>query len=114
MIANLKPLKDHVHTITSDNGKEFAKHVKVARKLEAAMYFARPYHSWERGLNENTNGLVRQYFPKKTEFSKLTRQDVKRVEYLLNTRPRKALNYRTPLEVFEAATGKYLNYALRG
>ena len=99
---------------TSDTGKEFAKHQEVAKKLNADFFFARPYHSWERGLNENTNGLVRQYFPKKTDFAKLTQRDVDKVEYLLNTRPRKTLNYMTPLEVFFEATGRNLSYALRG
>lgn len=114
MIAALKPIKEKVHTITADNGKEFAMHQKIAHKLNANFFFAQPYHSWERGLNENTNGLVRQYFPKKIPFDILTQRDVDRVEYLLNTRPRKTLNYKTPLEVFFEATGKNLDYALQG
>jgi len=65
MISQLKPLADHVHTITSDNGREFAAHAEIAEALSADFYFAHPYHSWERGLNENTNGLVRQYFPQR-------------------------------------------------
>ena len=112
IIDELAPIKGEIQTITADNGKEFAYHQKVTQKLGAPVYFARPYCSWERGLNENTNGLVRQYFPKKTDFSKLTQQEVKKIEYLLNTRPRKKLNYRTPLEVFYRHTGIKLNYAL--
>ncbi len=100
MVAALKQLEEHVHTITSDNGKEFAQHQEIAKQLNAGFYFANPYHSWERGLNENTNGLVRQYFPKGTNFRTITQLDVDRVEYLLNTRPRKTLGYRTPLEAF--------------
>lgn len=97
---SLEPLKDVVHTITSDNGKEFSMHEKIASSLDASFYFAKPYHSWERGLNEHTNGLVRQYFPKKTSFDKITEMDVQKVEDLLNSRPRKILHYQTPLETF--------------
>ena len=104
IIARLAPLKKHVHTLTSDNGKEFAGHAEISKKLGSGFYFCTPYHSWERGLNENTNGLVRQYFPKGTDFTKLTAKDVQRVEDLLNNRPRKALNYRSPNEVFAKLT----------
>jgi len=113
MVRSLEPIKNHVLTLTSDNGKEFAKHDKIAELLDSKFYFANPYCSWERGLNENTNGLVRQYFPKKTDFTKLTIEMVKHVEYLLNTRPRKTLNYQTPIEVFVSMTGVSMNYALR-
>ena len=98
MTTQLQPLV--VRTITSDNGREFAHHQQIAQNLKADYYFAHPYHSWERGLNENTNGLVRQYFPKKSEFSKITDGQVKKVEERLNNRPRKTLGYRTPNEVF--------------
>ena len=98
-IALLAPLAARVHTITVDNGKEFCDHELIAAALQARIYFAHPYASWERGLNENTNGLVRQYFPKKYPFAKITDQDVHRVEDLLNNRPRKTLGYRTPNEV---------------
>lgn len=108
IVKLLSPIKSHIHTITADNGKEFAKHSEIAQKLSAKVYFTNPYHAWERGLNENINGLVRQYFPKKTDFTKLTHEQVQQVEYLLNTRPRKSLNYRTSLEVFEQLTGKEL------
>jgi len=99
-IALLKPLAARVHTITVDNGKEFCQHELIATELQARIYFAHAYASWERGLNENTNGLVRQYFPKKYDFARITDQDLQRVEDLLNNRPRKTLGYRTPNEVF--------------
>lgn len=99
-IALLRPLIDRVHTITVDNGKEFCQHEQITAALQAPIYFAHPYASWERGLNENTNGLVRQYFPKKYDFARITNAEVKRVTELLNNRPRKTLGYRTPNEVF--------------
>jgi IS30 family transposase len=94
----LRPLI--VKTITSDNGREFAQHQSIAQQLKADFYFAHPYASWERGLNENTNGLVRQYFPKKSDFSKITDRQINRVVERLNNRPRKTLGYKTPNEVF--------------
>jgi IS30 family transposase len=99
-IELLAPLAVKVHTITVDNGKEFCEHELIAAGLQARIYFAHPYSSWERGLNENTNGLVRQYFPKKYEFSRISDSDLQHVEDLLNNRPRKTLGYRTPNEVF--------------
>ena len=99
-IALLRPLVDRVHTITVDNGKEFCQHEQITAALQAPIYFAHPYASWERGLNENTNGLVRQYFPKKHDFARITNAEVQRVAELLNNRPRKTLGYRTPNEVF--------------
>lgn len=96
----LKPLQKRCHTITSDNGKEFANHQAIASNLQADFYFAHPYASWERGLNENTNGLVRQYFPKKSSFSKITERDVQQVMDRLNNRPRKTLGFKTPNQVF--------------
>jgi IS30 family transposase len=99
-IALLRPLVDRVHTITVDNGKEFCQHELITAALQAPIYFAHPYASWERGLNENTNGLVRQYFPKKHDFTRITNAQVQRVAELLNNRPRKTLGYRTPNEVF--------------
>jgi len=101
LIASLEPMKAFVNTLTADNGVEFAYHQKVSRRLRAEFYFAKPYHSWERGLNEHTNGLIRQYFPKKTHFSDISTEDIKRVELLLNNRPRKVLNFETPIERFE-------------
>ena len=96
----LKPWLDYVLTLTTDNGKEFALHQQIAAALQADYYFAHPYASWERGLNENTNGLVRQYCPKKSDFSKLCPQDIEAIVEKLNHRPRKTLGYRTPHEVF--------------
>ena len=87
----LLPLADRIETITYDNGKEFASHAQIATSLGALSYFAKPYHSWERGLNEHTNGLFRQYFPKGSDLSILSDADVQRVEDKLNSRPRKIL-----------------------
>ncbi len=99
-VSLLRPMAAKVHTITVDNGKEFCQHEQIAASLRARIYFAHAYASWERGLNENTNGLVRQYFPKKYEFARITSADLQRVEDLLNHRPRKTLGYRTPNEIF--------------
>ena len=99
-LALLRPLADKVQTITSDNGGEFAGHEQIAQALSAKFYFARPYASWERGTNENTNGLVRQYFPKKHDFTTITKAEVESVMEQLNNRPRKTLGFRTPNEVF--------------
>ena len=96
----LKPLDDRVLTLTSDNGKEFAHHEAIAHALEADFYFAHPYASWERGLNENTNGLIRQYFPKDRDFSTITKQEIQRAIDKLNNRPRKCLGMKTPNQVF--------------
>lgn len=96
----LSPHRDKVFTITSDNGKEFTEHQQISKRLTAKIYFAHPYHSWERGLNENTNGLIRQYFPKNTDFTKITVESVQNVMNRLNNRPRKTLDYATPNEVF--------------
>ena len=100
VIALLRPHKSLCQTITFDNGKEFAEHAFIADSLGANVYFAHPYHSWERGLNENTNGLLRQYFPKSTNLRKVSQHEVDDALYRLNHRPRKCLNYRTPHEVF--------------
>ena len=99
LLRLLEPLKPVTKTITSDNGKEFAFHESIARKLEANFYFANPYHSWERGLNEHTNGLIRQYLPKEREFASLTHKEVAMIQNRLNHRPRKVLGYKTPYEV---------------
>ncbi len=98
-IELLRPLKDVVHTITADNGKEFAYHEQVSEVLGIEYYFAHPYSSWERGLNENTNGLLRQYFPKKTDFKKVTQGSVRRAVKRLNNRPRKNLDFKTPADL---------------
>lgn len=99
-ISLLQPFADLVHTITGDNGKEFAEHVRIAETLKVNFYFAHPYSAWERGTNENTNGLVRQYFPKKTDFSKVTSAETISATNKLNQRPRKCLDFKTPFEVF--------------
>jgi len=88
-----------VLTLTADNGREFANHEFIAKKLNAEFYFAHPYSSWERGANENGNGLVRQYYPKGSDFSTITDSDLRRVERKLNNRPRKCLDMKTPNEV---------------
>lgn len=91
------------HTITSDNGKEFADHTRVSKETGADFFFAQPYHSWERGLNEHTNGLVREYFPKSTDFRQVSDAEVQAVADRLNARPRKVLGYLTPTEVLHGA-----------
>jgi transposase, IS30 family len=100
IIAMLRPHKQVCHTITFDNGKEFAQHRYIANCLDTAVYFAHPYCSWERGLNENTNGLLRQYFPKGTDLRHVSQIQVDAAVYALNHRPRKCLGYKTPHEVF--------------
>lgn len=102
LVEALRESARPVHTITSDNGKEFARHQEVAQALGAQFYFARPYASWERGTNENTNGLLRQYFPKDRDFSTITPQEIDFAVHQLNHRPRKTLGFRTPHEVFFA------------
>jgi IS30 family transposase len=101
-IKMLKALGLPVHSITYDNGKEFSLHKKVSKALDTQCFFARPYHSWERGLNEHTNGLIRQYLPKKTSFKNLKQKDIKFIQDRLNNRPRKVLDYKTPAEVLFA------------
>jgi IS30 family transposase len=86
-------------SVTFDNGKEFADHGRITQTLGMDVYFALPYRSWQRGTNENTNGLLRQFFPKGTDFARVSHQEVARVERLLNERPRKRLGYRTPSEL---------------
>ena len=104
LIDRLSPVKAFVHTLTADNGKEFSNHQRVGLELEAGFYFAKPYHSWERGLNEHTNGLVRQYLPKAKRFDAISKEDLEKIEVLLNNRPRKVLYFETPLEVFNRLT----------
>ena len=100
VIDLLRPHKKTCHTITFDNGKEFADHAFIGKCLDAEIYFAHPYCSWERGLNENTNGLLRQYFAKSVSLRDVSQIDVDDAVYKLNHRPRKCLGYRTPHEVF--------------
>jgi IS30 family transposase len=102
MEATIEALKEckYIKTITADNGKEFAYHEQIAKALNVDFFFATPYHSWERGANENMNGLIRQYIPKKTNFDEITDEYVKFVENELNNRPRKKLGYLTPNEAY--------------
>ncbi len=112
----LQPIKLFVETITFDNGKEFSLHQAIAKALGCDTYFARPYHSWERGQNENANGLLRQYFPKSMELVNVAMKQVFEAVDKLNSRPRKCLGFKTPYEVFEELTGvkirNIMGYAL--
>lgn len=100
VVRLMAPFKDLVLSITSDNGTEFAMHKYIAEKLEAEFYFAHPYSSWERGLNEYTNKLIRQYIPKKTDFSNVNNQQIRDITMKLNSRPRKNLNFNSPGCIF--------------
>ncbi len=102
IIHLLEPVKVFTQTITSDNGKEFAYHETISKKLETSFFFARPYHSCDRGLNEHTNGLIREYFPKEKAFEEISEKEIVEVQNRLNHRPRKVLGYKTPAEVFFA------------
>ena len=97
---NLMVYQDHVLTLTYDNGREFAYHEEIATKLTAEGFFAHPYHSWERGLNENTNGLIRQYIPKGKDMDDLNDDDVAKIIQKINARPRKCLGFKTPNQLF--------------
>ena len=99
-IELLKDWKPLIKTITSDNGKEFANHKTISDSLDIDFYFAKPYHSWERGANENMNGLIRQYFPKKSNFDLITKSETNKVIQILNNRPRKRFGFKTPNEIF--------------
>lgn len=96
----LLPVKDKVHTLTSDHGKEFAEHEFIAQTLQLKFYFAHPYSAWERGTNENTNGLLRQYLPRKSDFKTFSNKKIDQITSKLNFRPRKCLRFKTPFEVF--------------
>jgi len=109
LLRLLEPIKNITKTITSDNGKEFAEHETISKKLGAKFYFANPYHSWERGLNEHTNGLIRQYLSKDSEFKDISNKEVAMIQNRLNHRPRKILGYKTPYEVFFSKFLKELN-----
>ena len=100
IIEMLQPYKDHVHTITFDNGGEFSEHKVIAEVLSAKAYFAHPYSSWERGLNENFNGLLRQYIRKGTDIRTVSDRFIDQVVKKLNLRPRKCLGFRQPAVVF--------------
>jgi IS30 family transposase len=104
MIRGFKDVpRQFLKSLTYDNGTEFAGHVKLERKLKVRGYFAHPYHAWERPICENTNGLLREYLPKKTDFRNVTKEYLEIFLASLNNRPRKKLNYRTPVEVFAKA-----------
>lgn len=104
VLSTLNKLKDnYVHTITFDNGSENQNYKHIEENSNIKCYFAHPYHSWERGTNENTNGLIRDFFPKKTNFVTIDNVELQRVVYLLNTRPRKCLGWKTPLQVMSVA-----------
>jgi IS30 family transposase len=90
------------HSLTLDNGREFARPIELEKKLDLPVYFAHPYHSWERGTNENTNGLLRQYLPKGTDLTQVTEEQLRAYVRQLNHRPRKCLGFRTAFEVFHA------------
>ncbi|MDH5670365.1 MAG: IS30 family transposase, partial [Nitrospira sp.] len=100
IIRLLEPVASQVKTLTFDNGSEFLQHEKMAAALKARTYFATPYASWERGINENTHGLLRQFFPKRTNFKTVTPAQVEQALSLLNNRPRKTRGYNTPTELF--------------
>ena len=100
LIDLLQPVADRLHTLTADNGKEFADHERIARDLQADFFFAHPYAAWERGTNENMNGLVRQYIPKSRDLVSVTDRDLKWIMNRLNHRPRKCLDFQSPFEVF--------------
>lgn len=100
LISMLEPIKACVHTLTTDNGREFAGHQRIAQALDADFFFAHPYASWERGANENLNGLIRQFFPKKLRFDSITPNQIAFAMHRLNHRPRKCLGFKTPHEVF--------------
>ena len=103
----LRPIRKIVRTVTNDNGKEFARHRKTEKTLQAKIYFTHPYSSYERGTNENTNGLLRQYFPKRsTDFTQIAQRQVRHALNRLNRRPRKCLGFRTPLEVLRKELSK--------
>jgi IS30 family transposase len=112
VIRCLKGHKGRCKTITYDNGKEFTDHQRMAGQLKAEIYFAHPYSSWERGTNENTNGLIRQFFPKNRSLSHVSREELQLTMDRLNHRPRKTLNWRTPHEVF-SSSNQTLTVALK-
>lgn len=102
----LASFKGRLHTITADNGKEFAYHEEITEKLGAKVYFAHPYSSWERGVNENTNGLLRQYFPKGTDFRTLTQAEIDFAVARINNRPRKVLGFKTATEMMDKSLSR--------
>ena len=100
IVEGLQPFADRVKTLTYDNGKEFASHIQIDQALQSTGYFARPFASWERGSNENFNGLLRQYVPKKRSMNTVDEEEITMIQNRLNNRPRKRLGFKTPSEVF--------------
>ncbi|MGB5010848.1 MAG: IS30 family transposase [Candidatus Dechloromonas phosphoritropha] len=114
MISLLMPFAASVHTLTTDNGREFAQHERIAKKLDADFFFVHPFASWERGANENMNRPIRQFFPKKLRFDSITPKDIAFTMHRLNHRPRKYLGFRTPHQVFmEQLHSPYSTVALQ-
>lgn len=109
IVRRLGELRAHVHTLTSDNGKEFANHQVIAKALKAEFFFADSHSPWQRGSNENANGLVRQYLPRSRDFSTIAGDELNWIETRLYTRPRKTLGFKTPLEVFEDSVNGVAN-----
>ncbi len=105
LINRMMPYKKHILSFTSDNGTEFADHQNIAKNLDTKCYFAHPYCSWQRGLNEYTNKLIRQYILKKIAFDTLNDEQITQIQHKINRRPREKLNFKTPKEIF------YLNTA---
>lgn len=100
LINCLAPYKEKVHTITSDNGHEFTEHQAIANKLDAQFYFTHPYSAWEKAINENTNGLIRQYLPKSANLKEVSDETIHQIEHKLNNRPRKSLHWKNPFAGF--------------
>jgi IS30 family transposase len=111
IIKSLQPISEKVKTITFDNGLEFSQHAEIDKALKSKSYFADPFSSWQRGSNENLNGLVRQYIPKNRPLSTVTHDELAMIQDRLNNRPRKRLGFKTPNEVFQAS---FKSVALRG
>ena len=111
IVQSLRPFKARVCTLTFDNGLEFARHAEIDHALKSTSYFADPYAAWQRGSNENTNGLVRQYLPKSRQFHTVTEEELAMIMDRLNHRPRKRLNWKTPHQVFMPS---FTRVALRG
>jgi len=103
----LRPYNIICKTVTLDNGGEFSCHASTAQSLSCQIYFAKPYHSWQRGLNEDTNGLLRRFFPKGMKIGDVSKNKIDEAQFLINIRPRKALNYFSPIEFL---SGKCVGY----
>ena len=104
--------KGFLRSLTFDNGKEFAKFEQIKQALGIEVYFAKPYHSWERGTNENRNGVVRKVLPKGRSFDDITEEEMRRIDYMLNDRPLRCLNWRTPREAFAGLILRHMRDAV--